>query len=1033
MSSDFHRPGLYRWKRQEEPRSYSRSQKVTTNQDIHDWIQKVEDASNRAAEQVFGINEYGGRARGKAVAKATKEYMKDDEEAYSEAQELLSQWMEEKVNLAGGLAPDIDSHYDDDDWEKYEIQSDVKREWDNLLANNYEEYGLPLSSRPNDTSAKDLYNVNEEDAVASVMKNMLDKQVVKKEFKKDLGLDKWGKQKDPRSKMELRHKQVKENREKREEELRKRREELQNKKEVQAMAKRLVLKEERSKQLQQRREEAEIRKEMNKIRKQMQEEKQQMEEKRTRERQAKEEIMLAATIKVAMDTEAEEQQMIEEQKKYEERQRLLAQRIRELEAKEAANNLKLLHKHFSAWYNLVLDRRLKMGKARAMYDWKLILRAWNAWRSYVRSRRVERETKQYEKDVIHTQRNQQIAEQHSRLTLLRKYFIAWQVWVHSEQDRRQLEQAQNNTRNKMMSLLEAAAAGKLWQPDETGSVKSTPRQPHTDRQSTAEKIHAMFQSTRKLPPKDSDSLSTTRSDVSTPQSHHKVPRSRIPTEPWQVTRQHLNLTAEEMASLPGGEPTCSPEEMDAKILKKYGRQAWHKKEVSPFEHRHAAQKKILEVQKQQIKEQQRQIEELQFKSTHMELQKQLAEQKLVLQEMSKQLDDSEQEVVETNHQTLKKPANNIRDKEKVSAEKSSQKTVEKSGRQRPKSANPSGEKKNSPRNTRSRPHSATQPDGKSAGLISQGEKPDTSHSGSFTSRSGATTTRTDISRPVSYTSTASHQTKYLQVLKNMEDRAAERARLKKEREEKRRQAEEQRLAELEAQAAVQRQQEEEEKKARASAYRERKRLEKQREAERLLQEEKYRQQCELADEHYRKAILKYRGLVPLRKLVEMAKENNTVAEKHYQTALKRRVLLGWCHYVKEEWQEKEALATEMSNFLAIKHCFQNWKLYKHHMIIEEEKAKRHYQVNLVNKIFQAWRDYANEEKVASWEKDRRAREHYRRLLLQRHFKAWLHLPEEIEKEKERERRREELRQKVAAILPDFEPTKSVNTSTDFQL
>lgn len=53
-----------------------------------------------------------------------------------------------------------------------------------------------------------MYNIDEEDAVATVMKNMLDKQVVKKEFKKDLGLDRWGKQKDPRSKMELRHQQV---------------------------------------------------------------------------------------------------------------------------------------------------------------------------------------------------------------------------------------------------------------------------------------------------------------------------------------------------------------------------------------------------------------------------------------------------------------------------------------------------------------------------------------------------------------------------------------------------------------------------------------------------------------------------------------------------------------------------------------------------------------------------------------------------------------------------------------------------------
>ena len=48
------------------------------------------------------------------------------------------------------------------------------------------------------------------------------------------------------------------------------------------------------------------------------------------------------------------------------------------------------------------------------------------------------------------------------------------------------------------------------------------------------------------------------------------------------------------------------------------------------------------------------------------------------------------------------------------------------------------------------------------------------------------------------------------------------------------------------------------------------------------------------------------------------------------------------------------------------------------MIIEEHKARMHNEMNIKNKIFQAWRDYANEEKVASWEKDRRAREHYRR-------------------------------------------------------
>ena len=45
-----------------------------------------------------------------------------------------------------------------------------------------------------------------------------------------------------------------------------------------------------------------------------------------------------------------------------------------------------------------------MGKARAMSDWKLLLRAWNAWRSYVRGQKLEKESKQMEQDVIDSHR-----------------------------------------------------------------------------------------------------------------------------------------------------------------------------------------------------------------------------------------------------------------------------------------------------------------------------------------------------------------------------------------------------------------------------------------------------------------------------------------------------------------------------------------------------------------------------------------------------------------------------------------------------
>ena len=101
-------------------------------------------------------------------------------------------------------------------------------------------------------------------------------------------------------------------------------------------------------------------------------------------------------------------------------------------------------------------------------------------------------------------RKTQIADNHSKTTLLRKYFIAWHIWVRSEQERRELEQAQSSTRNKMMSLLEAAASGKLWQGKEEevetsmSSSRSSSRlqsaRGRQEKRSTADKIVSLFSS-----------------------------------------------------------------------------------------------------------------------------------------------------------------------------------------------------------------------------------------------------------------------------------------------------------------------------------------------------------------------------------------------------------------------------------------------------------------------------------------------------------------------------------------------------------
>lgn len=52
---------------------------------------------------------------------------------------------------------------------------------------------------------------------------------------------------------------------------------------------------------------------------------------------------------------------------------------------------KIQQRYFSAWYSVVASQRIKIGKAKAMSDWRCKLRAWNAWQAYVNHIRSDKE------------------------------------------------------------------------------------------------------------------------------------------------------------------------------------------------------------------------------------------------------------------------------------------------------------------------------------------------------------------------------------------------------------------------------------------------------------------------------------------------------------------------------------------------------------------------------------------------------------------------------------------------------------------
>ncbi|KTG02615.1 hypothetical protein cypCar_00003428 [Cyprinus carpio] len=71
------------------------------------------------------------------------------------------------------------------------------------------------------------------------------------------------------------------------------------------------------------------------------------------------------------------------------------------------------------------------------------------------------------------------------------------------------------------------------------------------------------------------------------------------------------------------------------------------------------------------------------------------------------------------------------------------------------------------------------------------------------------------------------------------------------------------------------------------------------------------------------------------------------------------------------------------------------------------------------KVFMALLDHAREERIRTWDNEQRGEAHNSRRAVKKCFAGWRHLPVVLQEEKEREARREQLRRKVAEILPDF--------------
>ncbi|XP_040921889.1 coiled-coil domain-containing protein 191 [Toxotes jaculatrix] len=572
MTFPGHDPHLFRW------RSIGKSKKTADkNGDIDQWRKRVEMASEFAVSEVFSHKKPHSRTGGLAVPLQSSDQLRDHDDAYGEAQALLGDWLSSKLRL------ELEMEEEDDLMCSAERRSPA---------------ALP-SSQPttlNYNNFDDLYNClaeeEEHSAVNSFLQDLMEQEVLDSGMMEELALDVGQTRKkfrDPIVTMEARHQQVRENRARREAERQRQQREREAQRGAREEAKKREREEETRKKQEARRQEEMVQQEMVRLRRQMEERRglEQLVRQRTRGRMEEQRSDRSLQSAPTLSTKPHHQQQEDTERLYKEKK---------IQTMLHMSNLKCLQRHFSGWYSVVLDRRLRMGKAMALCDWKRKLRAWRAWRTAVWAEQKRREVARTEEGLRTETRQCQLAVESDHRRLLRRCLNEWQLWSRMEREQRELLAQQQETRRKMAALISAASTGKLkatetpaYQPIMAPAGASN--QPET---TDKEGHHGSSTVTPATPAVHQD----------------KTPAAPVtqPTQPWQVTRRHVAPTAAELCDArqrgEGGGFTCS------------------KSAVSPgsrFENRHAVQQQIITQQRKLLKEQQEQIAQLKEERSMMGL------------------------------------------------------------------------------------------------------------------------------------------------------------------------------------------------------------------------------------------------------------------------------------------------------------------------------------------------------------------------------------------------------------------------------
>ncbi|XP_023182578.1 coiled-coil domain-containing protein 191 isoform X1 [Xiphophorus maculatus] len=550
---------LFRWKTLGSPKK-----RPVKNDDIDEWRKRVEMASELAVSEVFSHRKPQSAINRVAVPLESSEQLRDHDDAYSEAQALLDDWLSDK------LRKELDMEDDD------ELKDHVENTQPTASASAQPTY---IDYKKFDDLYDCLVEEEEQLAVESFLQDLMKQELLDCGMLEELSRDDREKQKkfrNPAITMEARHQQVRENRAQREAEKQRKRREKEAQQDVREEAKKKEQEGEKRKKQLKRREEEMVQQEMVRLRRLMEEKKALEHAARQKE---KEKQVQRAVRSLESIPALPSKQLLKEFNQLQQQQKI--------QAKINMSNLQCLHKHLSGWHSVVLRRKLHMGKAVALCDWRRQLRAWRAWRAVVWAERSRREVERTAEQLRIENRQFQLAVENNHRRLLRRCLNEWQLWSQRAKLQRELLARQQETKVKMAALIDAAATGKLTAIETPASLPiCLAQEPPSQEDTDAKKgCHAA----------ENEVLEASTGH----QSKNSVGDAGQPLQPWQVTRRHIAPTAEDLHN--------------ARQRVTENRVLGNKRTASPagrFENRHAVQKQIITQQRKLLKEQQEQITRL---------------------------------------------------------------------------------------------------------------------------------------------------------------------------------------------------------------------------------------------------------------------------------------------------------------------------------------------------------------------------------------------------------------------------------------